>query len=469
MAQVIDDGRAGLRAELEALRARLPDYPVSYLYLLMGVAAIESADRTILATVFEDVKLEFGVGDSALGLLVAAYSIVGTLAAIPMGFLADRWNRVRLIAIGLVPWGIAMILTGGATSFAMMFAARLLLGTVEATQGPSTPSLIGDYWPVQRRSRLLGIYNIGTLVGTLLGFGVAGLLATLFSWRLAFVVWGGMGLLAASVVLRVLREPARGLPDAIEHLEGKLRAPDQAPTTEVVGSEATPGWDYRHLPIRQAIREVARIRTLWVLFLARGATEFLMSGLSTWAVSFFRRYHDLSAAGAGGVTALLAIGAVAGIVVGSRIGESMVKRGQPGRRIWLSAWSSVLTLVVIVPAFASGSLIVAVPFFLATGFLIGVPMAPLEAVAIDIVVPQLRGRASAVRAVLRVGVTASAPAVFGLLSDAYDLRVAILVLSPTVLLGGLATFAATRSYETDAAHAQSEALRQFTLQDEDIR
>ena len=79
--------------------------------------------------------------------------------------------------------------------------------------------------------------------------------------------------------------------------------------------------------------------------------------------------------------------------------------------------------------------------------------------------PQLRGRASAVRAVLRVGMTALAPVVFGVLSDAFDLRTAILVLSPTMLLGGLATFAAGRSYDADASHAKSEALRQFTLQE----
>lgn len=122
-------------------------------------------------------------------------------------------------------------------------------------------------------------------------------------------------------------------------------------------------------------------------------------------------------------------------------------------------------MAVIIPAFAADSLLVAVPFFLATGFLIGVPMAPLEAIGLDIVVPQLRGRASAVRAVLRVGMTASAPVAFGFLSDAYDLRVAILVLSPTMLLGGLATFAAGRSYGRDAAHAQAEALRQLDLQE----
>jgi MFS family permease len=470
--------RSALERQVDELRSKLPAYPLSYLYLLMGVAAVESADRTILATVFEDVKRAFGVGDSKLGVLVAAYSIVGTIATIPMGFVSDRWNRVRLIVFGLVPWSLAMFWTGAATSFAMMFCARLLLGSVEATQGPSTPSLIGDYYPVSRRSRLMGVYQVGNLIGTLLGFAVAGVLATLFSWRMAFVVWGGMGMLTAAIVLRFLPEPARGVPDALDHLESRLRKMNgveaAAPAMVPVGAGVEPAsvdaelraavWDYRAIPARDAIREVMRIRTMWVLFLAASISEFLMSGLATWAVSFFRRYHGLTAAGAGGVTALLALGTAAGMIIGARLGDRMLLNGHPRQRIGISAVASVATMFVIIPAFASDSLALAVPFFLMTGFLIGVPMAPVGAVTLDIVVPHLRGRAFAVRSVLRVGMTAAAPAVFGVISDAQGLRSAILLLSPTLLVGGLLMLLAMSSYERDMAFAQSEAHRQYELE-----
>lgn len=467
--------RAALEQEALALRARLPAYPTSYLYVLMAVSAVDSADRTILSTVFEDVKRTFDVGDGQLGLLVAAYSVVATISALPFGFAADRWNRVRLIAFGFLPWSLAMFWTGAATSFGMMFAARMFLGTIEATNGPSTPSLIGDYYPVARRSRLYGIYNIGALVGSLLGFAVAGTLASVFSWRLTFVAWGGMGLVCAAVVLRVLREPVRGLPDALHRLETKLekaseQTVDSAPGTEPPADPPVSGtWDYRRMSPGHAVRELLKVRTMWILFVASSIGEFLMSGLATWAVTFFRRYHGLSAAGAGGVTALLGLGTVVGVLIGGRMGDRMLLRGRPERRIWLAATSSIAAVATLVPAFAADSLPVAVPFFLATGFFIGVPMPVRDAVGLDILVPHLRGRAMAIRSVLRVVMTALAPLAFGILSDRYGLRQAILFSSPAMLIGGLITLTAMTRYPRDMAYAQGEALRQYELEDRDRR
>src|SRR5688572_27498367 len=93
------EDRKAERRRLEATRAKLrkafPDYPLRYVYILVGVGAIDAADRTVLATVFEDVKNAFGVSDAQLGLLTAAYSVVATLSVIPFGWLADRRNRVR--------------------------------------------------------------------------------------------------------------------------------------------------------------------------------------------------------------------------------------------------------------------------------------------------------------------------------------------------------------------------------------
>lgn len=439
----------------------------------MGVSAIDAADRTIMSTVFEDVKRAFDVSDGQLGTLVGAYSVVAAISVLPFGFLADRMSRVKLIALGMAPWGLAMILTGASTSFTMMFVVRLLLGTVEATNGPSTPSLIGDYYPVDRRSRLYGIYGIGSLAGTLFGFAVAGVLATLFSWRLTFVVWGLVGFAVGALVLKVMREPDRGVPDALHRLEHRIRALDEVtifPTNDATSPvderEVRVGdWDYREMPWRKAVREIVRIRTMWILFVAGSLGEFLMSGLATWAVTFFRRYHGLSAAGAGAVTALLAVGTVAGVYLGGRIGDRMLARGEPGKRLWLSGLAGVATTATIIPAFASTSLAVAVPLFLATGFLIGLPMAPRDAVGLDIIVPHLRGRASAVRSILRVGMTALAPVAFGVLSESFGLRQSILFGAPTLLVGGLVTLLAARTYPHDMEFAQAEALRQHLLEE----
>src|SRR5206468_6537382 len=80
----------GLPAEVERLQRRLPAYPTRLLYVLMAVAAVEAADRTILSTVMEDVKRAFGVSDTQLGLLTGAYAVIAALSVLPFGILTDR-------------------------------------------------------------------------------------------------------------------------------------------------------------------------------------------------------------------------------------------------------------------------------------------------------------------------------------------------------------------------------------------
>jgi MFS family permease len=468
--------RERLQSDLERLRARFPAHPNRYLYVLVAVGAVDAADRTILSTVFEDVKRAFDVSDAKLGLLVAAYSVVATLSLIPFGWAADRYSRVRLIALGFVPWSIAMVWTGAASSFAMMFVARLFLGSIEATNGPSTPSLLGDYYPVSRRSRMFGTAAVGGLVGTVTGLAAGGVIASLAGWRMAFFVWGGLGFVCAAVVVRILPEPERGLPDAISHLETQVAAFDGrheprvvvAPAPAYAASADRPvDHDYRQLSIREAARQIVKVKTMWIVFVSGAVSEFTMSGLGVWAPTFFRRYYGLNAAAAGSLVALLAMSTVGGIMTGARLGDRAFAR-DPTARIRIAGVASMASFGALFIAFRFDSLPLVIPSFVAAGFLVGVPMAPLGAVGLDVLVPQLRGRASAVRSVLRVGGTAAAPLLFGYLSDRHGLRSALLLTMPAIFFAGVIVLLAAWTYVADMGHAQAEALRQHTLQDAEL-
>ncbi|MGQ0824245.1 MAG: MFS transporter [Actinomycetota bacterium] len=459
--------REALVAEVDRLRERFPRYPKRYLYILMAVGAVDAADRTILATVSEDVRLAFDVGDDEIGLLLGAYALVAAVSALPFGFIADRWNRVRLIALGFLPWSIAMFWTGAAQSFGMMFAARLFLGSIEATNGPSTPSLLGDYYPVKERSRAFGINNLGMLLGAVLGFAAAGILADAFDWRAAFYAWGAAGLLCGAAVWKLLPEPQRGLPDALhraeEHLAASTAPAPPTPNDEALGSES-PTVDYRVLRVWPAIREIVRVPTMWITFLAGVAGEFFFSALGSWAPAFFRRYHGFSAGGAGTIVAVLALSVVGGIVTGARLSDRQLARGAPAARMNMAGAAYIGAVVSLMIAFGFDSLALVVPFFLVSGFLIGLPMAPLNAVQLDIIVPQLRGRAAGIRSVMRVVAVGAAPILFGYLSEQYGLRSAMLQIAPTLGVAGLIVLLAARTYPRDMAYAQGEALRQQRLE-----
>jgi sugar phosphate permease len=435
-------------ARVDALQARFSGYSMNCLYLIMGVGAIDWADRAVLAVVFDDLKAAFGVSDAALGALVAAFTFVATLSVIPCGIIADHWQRTKLIALGFVPWTIAMFWQGAATSFAMMFVARLFLGSIEATNGPSSVSLIGDYYPVERRSRVMGIWRLFDQVGTFVGFAVAGVLASAFGWRTPFFVFGALGLLCGAVVWRYLPEPERGLPDAIYEAQQR-RGADPSPSE---------GTDWSTAGLKAAFAHLARIRTAWVMVIAASLGAFAAAGLGAWVASFLRRYHGMSAASAGATTLVFGVGALSGLLVGSRIGDWLVRKGRSRDRIKLAAVSCVIGWLLSIPGFALDATIVAVPFLVLAGFFISVPVGPTWAMWLDIIEPQLRGRADSFFTIVRVLMVAGAPWIIGVISDATSLRTSFLAVMPVVALNGLLLLPALSSYDGDASRARASAL-----------
>lgn len=432
---------------MQRLRAQLPDYSLFPLYLIMTVSAVDYASRSVLAVVLEDIKEEFGVGDTALGVLGAAYFGVATLSAIPFGVLADRWSRVRIIALGFVPWSVGMLLQSAAVSFAMLFGARMLLGSIEASNGPSSQSLLGDYYPVQRRSRILGTWRIGDVIGTSIGFAIAGGIATAFGWRASFATFGVLGALCGVVVARRLPEPPRGVADALYLAE--QRAEGVSPVDAVGPAD---------LSFREAFRVLTRIRTAWVMVVAAGVSDFFFVGLTAWSTTFFRRHHDIEAAAASGVMSVVLITVIAGAVIGGRYGDRLLAEGRARARVRFASVCYVAGWAASCAAFAVGPLGLAVVLLMLAGFLIYLPIPTLWTMWIDIVPAAMRGRAGSVSSILRAGFAASGPLLIGALSDVWGLRTAFLVVTPSLAVSGLVILLARSSYERDAARARSATL-----------
>ena len=332
-------------------RTRFPRYPKRYLYILMAVGAVDAADRTILATVIEDIRRAFDVSDSQIGWLIGAYGVVAALSVLPFGWLADRWNRVWLIALGFIPWSIAMFWAGAAQSFTMMFAARMFLGSIEATNGPSTPSLLGDYYPVKERGRVFGIYGIGALDRHADGLRTRGRARD--PLRLADGLLR-LGRARDRVRHRGVAPAPRAAawhPGRARRCRNRSRRARQRRGRRARSGRGLPPRTNRSRPTAIAttatsrcgkpIREIARVRTMWITFVAGFAGEFFFSAIASWAPTFFRRYHGFSAAGAGSLVALLALSVVGGIVVGGRFSDRQLAAGHPARRIRMAGLADI--------------------------------------------------------------------------------------------------------------------------------
>jgi MFS family permease len=457
----VKDPRGELEARAADLRSRLPERSLSLIYLLTAVTAVDWASRSTLAVAFDDIKADFGLRDWDLGLLVAAFTVVATLSVIPCGILADRWKRVRLIAIGFIPWGIGMIWQGAATSFAMLFVARMFLGSIEATNGPSSESLIGDYYAVGRRARIMGIWRLGFVIGGAVGAGVAGGIVDTAGWRASFIVFGLLGFACGGIVLRWLPDPERGVPDALHDVEAKLADLDQG---RVPDADLEDHADMRTISLGEAFRQIARIRTAWVMVIAASIGEFVFSGLGAWAISFFRRYHGFSAAGAGAIQGAILLGVVGGTIVGSRWGDRLLAENRHEDRVTLGAVFFIVGWVISIPAFATNTTWLAIPLMAVAAFAIYVPIPGLWAMWFDIIPSPLRGRASSLFTIGRVAFSASAPALIGAISDATTLRTAFLLVMPALLLNGVILLLGRASYRRDAEQARRVTSAQLAME-----
>jgi len=409
------------------------------LLVLTAVLAIDQADRYLLSAVFPLLKDDFDLSDGQLGLLSAAFLLVATVGAVPFGIVVDRARRTHVAAWGAALWSVAMVCTGLASSYGGLFLARMGLGVAEASYTPASFSLLADYYPVHERSRVLGLYQVGAVLG-FLGLPLGGVVATAWGWRAAFHLFALPGF-ALAVLLWRLPEPLRGVTDRAH------AGLDPAEHRSV----------YAQLPARAAFAHVLRIPSFTVSVLANSLAIFFASGLGIWATTFLVRYHHLSLPRATAATSLLAVGAIIGMIWGGRLGDRLVDRGRPAGRVEVAAAAQVAGVLLLVPAFSVQSTPLMLLLFGLGAVTLTMPNAPLAALRADVLHPDLRGRAASVGALLSATAAASSPLVIGLLSDRFGLRAALLVLLPVMAVGGVwLAWLGGSAVERDVARMQQE-------------
>jgi predicted MFS family arabinose efflux permease len=429
---------------------------------LAAVLALDGADRTALGALAPALKSEFGVGNTAIGLLASAFAIVGALAIFPIGILTDRARRITILVVCIGIWCLAMGVAAAAMSFAVLFAARVSLGVMSAAGGPPVTSLVGDLFPADVRGRVLGWVKSGELVGAGVGFLVAGVVVALTSWRGVFVVLALMGLAVGWVIARV-PEPRRGgendLPgsggrgiDAPTHLAELVEEQGVEPKEDVILEG-----DVSAMPLRPAIEYVMHVRTVVMIIIASALGDVFFTALQVFGVLFLVDQFGISASTASILIPLVGVGGFVGVLAGGRGGDLLIERGVLTGRIKIGVWSYLGASITLVPVFVVSSLAVALPFLVVSGALLTAPIAPLEAARLDVVHPQLRGRAESARMIARVAAQAAAPLLFGLLSSelggggAEGLRLTFLLLLPLLGASSIFLMIAARHYPHEVA------------------
>jgi len=423
-------------------------YAIGPLLVLSLVNLVDQVDVNILRGVLELIKDDWDVSDFALGLLGFAFIFVHTIAAIPSGWVADRYRRSRIIGYTMLSWSALSVAAATAVNYPNLLAARAGLGVGQAVDDPSSTSLLSDYYPPRLRGRVFSIQQVMTFVGSGLGIALGGWVGQRFGWRWAFALVGTPGIVVAFLAFR-LRNPVRGEAHQIETTGTAVEKPREVAALPS-GFGPFVGQVWRE--VVSEIRMIFGIRTMRYVLVGVGILLFTVSGVGFWLAVYHDRYSGMTLAQATATTGgVLGLGGIVGTIWGGRLADRLYGQG-PSGRITLVASGIIATTVLFIASYNVAWIPGRVGLQFFGVFAISGAIPGLRASMTDVVPAESMGMGvSAFSLVSALFGTALAPPLVGLLSDLTgSLLAAFYIVSPPIVIGSLILLRARATIAEDA-------------------
>ncbi len=432
------------------MHGRVPAWPM---WVIALVFMIDNVDQNIVRGMVPQLQAHFHVGFFAIGVLMSAFVVVNGLVTLPAGYLADRWHRARSLGTTVALWSIVSALGGAMPTFGALVASRGLLGFGQAVTDPSSSSLLGDYYELERRGRAFAVQQCLTFVGIGLGLALGGSIAPRYGWRAGFVVSSVPGLVIAAMAFRLV-EPRRGAADRASAgvVDGIEMA---APGHERVfrGSAKAFAWDmWRGL--RADLATILAIPTLRYALVGVSALLFTVTAVGSWMPEFYERQLHL---GQGDATAafgaLVVLGGVPGVLFGGRLADRWARRVR-GARVAIPGYCLLTTCTLFMVSYLPMPFWAVFPIQLVAFFTATLAIPALRAGLTDAVPANLRGAGfGAFNLASVLFGTAAAPVATSFVAEKMggNFRSAFLIVTPVAYVGAFLLLAARDHLERDTA------------------
>jgi MFS family permease len=340
-----------------------PPYPTAArawwaVAVLLLLYVLSFVDRQVINLMVGPIRAQFGIGDFGASLLMGfGFAVFYTFFGIPIARLADSKSRRWIIAAGLAVWSATTAACGLARTYAQLLLARMGVGVGEAALSPSAYSLIADAFPPHRRGSAMGVYSMGSYLGSGLAFLLGGyliafvgesrthvilLIGEVSSWQLVFLLVGIPGLVLVPLLATVVeparrdvaRSPASGasVTRSLFGMDTAAETPGEQGTSRLADSTivARSGTSTRSLPFRATLRHFRENAGAYLCHnLGFALLAFSGYGSGAWTPAFLQRNHGMSAAESGiALGWIMTIAGTLGIVFGGWLADRLAARGR---------------------------------------------------------------------------------------------------------------------------------------------
>lgn len=397
----------------------------NYVFMLLFLLYMfDYIDRMVITSMFSFIEKDWGITHTQSGMLVSAVYWAIILLTFPISILVDRWSRTKTIGIMAIMWSLATAVCALTGNYVQLFITRMFIGIGEAGYAPGGSAMISGLYPIDKRSRMMGIWNASIPVGTAIGHFLGGVIAVHLGWKHAFGIVAFPGLIIAILFLFIKDYKTVDLA-FIDKNRQKIK-----------------------MEKKDMLKEFLTRPSVLFSYFGMAAVVFVTTGLITWLSTYFSDMRGIPMDKAGGMASVVMVLAVVGAPLGGYITDAWRKK-QPNARLLFPAISTMCTAIALFIALRlSGNAQYVV--LLLMGVLMTCFIAGAASVTQDVIHPGLRATSYAIAVVVQNLLGSSmSPMILGKIYDMSDIETALSILPYILVVGASLFYLGSRYYIRD--------------------
>lgn len=392
-------------------------------------------DRTIVTSMFSSIEKDYGITHTQSGLLVSAVYWAIVILTFPVSILVDRWSRTKTIGVMAIMWSIATALCALTGNYVQLFMTRLLIGVGEAGYAPGGSAMISGLYPINRRSRMMGIWNASIPLGSALGVLLGGIIAVKLGWKHAFGIVAIPGMIVAILFLFVKDYKTVDL-SFYDKQSNKVK-----------------------MEKKDMVKEFISKPSVLFTYFGIAAVVFVTTSMLTWLPTYFENMRNIPQESAGKMASSVMVLALIGAPLGGFLTDKWGKTKENARLLF-PALSTLFTAIVLFLALVLLRGTLQYVAFLIFGISIMSFISGAASVTQDVIHPGLRATSYAIAVVVQNLLGAStAPVIMGKIYDLTNIQTALSILPVILCLGALLFWLGSRHYTKDLGNVAKIALQ----------